>query len=129
MTAGAQLPLVLDGGPATVVRWAPTFWCEHGPDATDAEKVAAVLALLAEHPLEPGLASLGYRTDEGLTRFHGNFYTVSGCFCIDTRDAALVAQMNTAIRRNLATPAYRAAKAERDAQDAARRAREARRAA
>lgn len=98
----------------------------------EADNIDELLKTLAENPLDPRFKTfitkhpcIGVPGKRGgyvdgprmytanVTRFFGNFYTVSHVFQIDTNDHETIAALTKAIRTNLRRADYRAAKAER----------------
>ncbi len=99
---------------ATILRWAggvfEVSWLEReGRAADDAGRIDAILSALGTHALMPGLAGAGRPSprDPNSTMLTGNFWAVSGSFCIETTDPVLVARFNALVRSNVATRAYR----------------------
>lgn len=92
---------------------------------TDEQGIALILKLMETHPLAPHLEdTFGYsptwldpegdhaKERAGVKSYLGNFHRVSCVFNIDTRDPELIAKLDAAIAKNMATPEYQAAKAE-----------------
>lgn len=98
------------------------------------DNIEDLLKTLDEHPLDPRFKSFitkdpcvgvpgkrgGYvdgprMYTASVTRFFGNFYTVSHVFQIDTNDQETIDALTKAIRKNLRRADYRAAKQERGA--------------
>lgn len=95
------------------------------------DNIEDLLKTLDEHPLDPRFKSfitkdpcIGVRGERGgyvdgprmytanVTRFFGNFHTVSHVFQIDTNDPETIAALSSAIRKNMRQAEYRAAKEE-----------------
>lgn len=84
-----------------------------------AEAIEAVFANLETQTLMPSLASFAHVTEAPMCRLFGNFVEVSGSFCIDTDDEALISRFNAAVKKNIGTARYRAAKLEMERRAAA----------
>jgi hypothetical protein len=92
---------------------------------TDQEGIDLLLKLMDTEPLEPRLEeTLGYtpqwlepasdhaRERKGVKSYLGNFHRISCVFNIDTSDPDVIARLDAAIAKNLASSEYQAAKAE-----------------
>lgn len=103
----------------------------------EADDIDALLKTLSEQPLDPRFEPAGEFITQNpccgvpgptrgtyvdgprmytanVTRFFGNFYTVSHVFQIDTNDQETIDALTKAIRKNIRSAAYRAAKRERE---------------
>lgn len=99
----------------------------------EADDIKDLLKTLDEHPLDPRFKSfitkdpcIGVRGERGgyvdgprmytasVTRFFGNFYTVSHGFQIDTNDQETITALTKAIRKNIRSKAYQLAKQGKD---------------
>lgn len=87
------------------------------------EDLCKVLEVHTLNPLFEDYGNFASMETEGVTHFFGNFFDVSHVFRIDTDDAPTVERLTALIRANQQTPAYAAAKRDREQQkiDEARR--------
>jgi hypothetical protein len=92
--------------PSTKVLFNGSRW--HGQDPAGIDEL---LDVLSTEPLCRSFEDCGnfvIDKGDGVTRFWGNFHTVSHVFCVDTSDPVLVARLTAAVRANQQTAAYQA---------------------
>lgn len=106
---------------STIIHSNGSKWAGEEPDG-----IEVLMKRLAEETLDPRFEQYGnfmqnhsalqwlYGAPEwsclGMVRFWGNFLTYSHVFQIDTDDEAVIHPLMAAIKANMATPAYRAAR-------------------